>query len=115
MRDYCDDIKDIPSHLCGECFRDNSLCLYCAGRVEEYKQKPFFIWDNLPEGCRFSGWIFLKREDVKQKIRKKKEKILSLRVKLKDSEGMKAKRILREIEKYEKEVKAYKEYGSDCW
>lgn len=115
MKDYFENINEIPKRLCGTCFSNSNLCLFCQNKIEEYKNNPYYIWDKLPENCKFSGWVFLKREEIKQKIRRKKEKILSLRIKLKDSDGFKEKRILKDIEKYQKEVDAYKAFGSEMW
>lgn len=115
MKDYCEEINNIPKRLCGNCFQNISLCLFCENKIEEYKKNPFCIWNDLPEECKFKGWIFLKREEVKQKIRRKKEKILSLNIKLEASDGIKRKRILKDIEKYQKEIDFYRKYGSDNW
>lgn len=115
MKDYCENVNEIPKHLCGSCFGKISLCLFCQNKIEEYKKNPFYIWDKLPDECNFKGWIFIKQEEIKQKIRRKKEKILSLKVKLEGSDGIKRKRILKDLEKYQKEIDAYKQYGSENW
>ena len=115
MKNYFEDIKNIPKHLCGNCYRGTKLCLFCADKLEEYEKNPFCLWEKLPEDCRFRGWVFYKQEEVKQKIRRKKEKILSLKVKLEGSDGIKRKRILKDIEKYQKEIDIYKQYGSENW
>ena len=115
MKDYLDNINELPKRLCANCFDGANLCLFCEGKYVEYKKTPHYIWDSLPENCKFNGWIFLKREEVKQKIRRKKEKILSLNLKLDDVDGIKRKRILKEIEKYKKEIDEYRQYGSENW
>ncbi|MBR1754511.1 hypothetical protein IJ732_06705 [bacterium] len=115
MKDYCDDIKEIPTHLCGKCYRGKNICFLCEDKIREYLENPFYIWDELPVDCNFSGWIFLLREKIKQKIRRKKEKILSLRLKLLCAEGMKQKRLQKEIEKYQREIDFYNPQGAQKW
>lgn len=109
------EINDVPKNLYGTCFRENNLCLICQGKTDEYRKNPVSVWDKIPEECKLSGWIFLQQEEVKQKIRRKKEKILSLRTKLDGTDGIKRKRILKDIEKYQKEVNVYKDFGSEMW
>jgi hypothetical protein len=115
MKETITDINIFPKNLFGKCFKNHKLCLICQNKVEEYLVEPVNLWDTLPNECQMAGWFFLEREKIKQKIRKKKEKVLSLQIKLNNSSGIKAKRILKDIEKYKKEINTYKEQGSDSW
>ena len=51
----------------------NELCEYCGVCSKIYSSNPLV---DVPEGCCYSGEIFLKREEIKQKVRKFKEEII---------------------------------------
>ena len=69
--------------------RPGRLCLHCgrcmpivdgenfnSGEIEpDAIRGPVSVWDEYPEECGFSGWLFQEREKQKHKIRKIKEQI----------------------------------------
>jgi len=115
MKNFDIDFREIPKRLYGKCYKDSNLCLICKEKFEQYKKNPFGLWDILPQNCKLEGWFFIKREIIKQKIRKKKEKILSLETKLQNSEGIKQKRIEKEITRHKKEIEIYSDFDSVKW
>lgn len=88
------------------------LCKNCGKCLRHF---PESCWDELPPGCGFEGWAFQKREEIKQKVRKQKEELLSLELLLKDSDEKQSKIILGYIEEIEKNIKIYTKYGSKNW
>lgn len=66
--------KELPKRLCLHCNK-------CGGNL------PDNAFSDLPEGCGYSGWIFLKKEEHKQKVRKLDEEIVLLNVKIKNSKS----------------------------
>lgn len=95
---------------------DDNLC----GRYETRKilcdHFPSTPWAIVPPGCGFEGWLFMKREETKQKIRKVKEELIELqllkRKKLSDE-------MLAKIEAVEKKmynsIELHKKHGSEFW
>ena len=70
----------------------------------------------MPPGCGFEGWLFLKREDVKQRIRKLKENQLYFRLKLQhasDSEQINA--LKDAIKSIDDIVMQYEVFGASDW
>lgn len=115
MKEDLINFEEIPQRLCNNCFKNSKLCLICQKNHEEYKKNLFSIWEELPENCNFSGYVFLKREYVKHIVRLKKEKILSLNEKIRNTDGIKQKRISKDIEKAQKYINNYEKYGSKNW
>ena len=96
--------------------REDNLC----GRYEERKTLckhfPASPWAIVPPGCGFEGWLFLKREEIKQKIRKVKEELIELELlkkKIKDEATLEKIRTVEE--KMHKSIDMYKKYGSEDW
>lgn len=72
--------------------RPQRLCLHCGRCMpiidgENLKSKhitpdairgPLSVWDEYPEECGFSGWLFYEREKQKHLVRKVKEEILAI-------------------------------------
>lgn len=88
------------------------LCTKCGGCELGH---PVSVWDKMPSGCGFSGWIFQEREKIKQKIRKKKEKIIELKSITYFSTPKDIQLNEEEIERLESEIKLYSKYGSQDW
>lgn len=107
MKDFEDELKNIPEELCIKCGK----C--CKG--EQNKKFPDSLWKNLPEGCGYEGWIFKKKEEIKQYVRKQKESLLDCEVALKTASAEEKKLINNEIEKIEKTIDKYLQYGSRDW
>ena len=83
-----------------------TLCIHC----------PSSGWGVVPPGCGFEGWLFLKREEDKQKVRKAKEEYIELQLlKRKTSDE----KILNKINSVEKKIQhtieIFKQYGSQDW
>ena len=76
---------------------------------------PLSIWDKMPEGCGFEGWLFQKKEEIKQKIRKQKELLLSLEVMVKTVTPEQAEKLSESIKKIKKTIESYAKYGSENW
>lgn len=99
MKDFKEEIQEFI-RLCNNCDR-------CKG------EKPKTPWDKMPEGCGFEGWLFLKREEIKQQIRKQKEELLILEINLKNEPN--SQEIKNRIENIKKEIKKYENKGSWDW
>ncbi len=95
---------------------DNNLCTRYQDRYTLCRHFPASPWAIVPPGCGYEGWLFTKREDIKQKIRKVKEELLELQL-LKSK--TKSADILIKISAVEKKmlhsIELYKKYGSENW
>ena len=95
---------------------DDNMCSIYEERPTLCRHCPCSPWAIVPPGCGFEAWLFLKREEDKQKVRKAKEDYLELQLlktKTKDPEN------LRKIESVENKIKhtieIFKKYGSENW
>ena len=93
-------LKSKPERLCRHCGK-------CNGKF------PSSPWDKLPEGCGYEGWAFKVREEIKQKVRRQKEALISLEISLKNEPF--DKKIKEDIEKIKKNIEIYAKYGSSDW
>lgn len=95
---------------------DNNLCSRYETRKTLCKHCPSSPWAITPPGCGYEGWLFLKREEIKHKIRKSKEELLELQV-LKNK--VTNEETLKKIEAVEKKIvtniEAYRNRGSENW
>jgi Fe-S-cluster containining protein len=96
----------LPNNLCSIYEERPKVCVYC----------PSSAWVVTPPGCGFEHWLFLKREEYMQKVRKAKEELLDLKVmrnKTKDEN------ILKKIESVQKKIEhtidMFADYGSQYW
>ncbi len=95
---------------------DDNLCTRYNDRLTLCKHFPASPWAIVPPGCGYEGWLFLKREEAKQKIRKVKEDLLEL-------ELLKSKNnppdVMLKIEAVEKKmlhsIEIYKKHGAENW
>lgn len=99
MEDFFDEFKNKPHRFCNNC-KKVANC------------QPESFWDVMPEGCFLQGWLFQKRETLKQQVRKLKELLLDLEVNHNNPEP---KDIEEKIKKIKIKIKEYKKYGSDDW
>ena len=101
---YCKYLQD--DNKCG-CYEDRkTLC----------KHFPSSPWAIVPPGCGFSGWLFLKREQDKERVRKAKEELLDLQVlrtKVVNKETLEKLTLVEK--KLHKTIELYKKYGSQDW
>jgi len=93
-------------NLCSKYLDRPTLCIHF----------PSTPWAIVPPGCGFEGWLFWKREEIKQNIRREKEELIELQL-LKNK--TKDEKILQKIElvmqKIERNIKMYDKYGSNDW
>ena len=75
-----------------EIVRPQSLCLHCGRCMPiidgenlstdsidpDAIRGPLSVWDEFPEECGFSGWLFWEREKQKNLVRQLKEEIIAL-------------------------------------
>lgn len=95
---------------------DNNMCSIYEERPTLCIHCPSSGWVVVPPGCGFEAWLFLQREEDKQKVRRAKEEYLELQLlkrKTKDAA------ILEKITSVEKKIQhtidIFKAYGSDNW
>ncbi len=85
------------------------LCLNC-GKCSD--NKPFSAFSDIPDGCGYEGFLFLKREEHKQKVRKLHEEIILLNVKIENSKSnTKKKKFIHAKEKVLKQLEDLKKFG----
>ena len=91
--------NELPKRLCLHCEK-------CGGNLPET------TFSDIPEGCGFEGYIFLKQEEHKQKVRKLKEDLVYLDVKILNAKGN-AKKIKYQKgkEKVLAQLKELEQYG----
>lgn len=95
-----------PDNLCGRYLERKTLC----------KHFPATPWAIVPPGCGFEGWLFWKREEIKQNVRKEKEELLELKLlkkRTKDEETLKKIELVEQ--KLQRNIDMYKKYGSEEW
>lgn len=91
--------KEMPKRLCFHCGK-------CGGKLPEN------AFSDLPENCGYEGWIFLKKEEHKQKIRKLNEEIILLNVKIENAKSnTKKKKFLHAKNKLLEKIDELKNYG----
>lgn len=85
------------------------LCFGCEKCNEEFPNNAF---DPIPEGCGLYGWMFLKQEEHKQKVRKIDEDIVLYNVKIRNAKSnTKRKKFEHELSKKYKELEFLKQFG----
>lgn len=76
---------------------------------------PLSVWDEFPEECGFSGWLFYEREKQKHLIRKIKEELHSLSFLPSDSLVAKNKTAKQRICELENIIRPWKKHGAQNW
>lgn len=109
-----EDAKKMTFYKCKHLLADN-LCGIYKNRKDLCDVFPSTPWAVVPPGCGFEGWLFEKREEIKQKIRKQKEVLLSLEILLQTANPELTVKINDSIEKIKNEIKSYAKYGSSDW
>jgi len=95
---------------------DNNLCGIYQNRKRLCDRFPSSPWAVTPPGCGFEGWLFMKREERKQKVRKLKESLLDFDLMLKHGQPPeKAEKINEAIRKTNDIIDFYAKYGSADW
>lgn len=95
---------------------DDNLCTKYEDRLLLCKHFPSSPWAIVPPGCGYEGWLFMKREEIKQKVRKIKEELIELNLlKSKSTSPDTLLKIAAVENKMHKIIEMYKKHGSDCW
>lgn len=96
--------------------QDNNLCGIYGHRPELCSRAPSTAWAVFPPGCGFQGWLFQKREEIKQKIRKQKEYLVSFETELKTVQDPEIiSKLENSIEKIKETIEYFAKYGSKDW
>lgn len=91
--------KNLPKRLCLNCGK-------CAGVL------PTSTFSDIPEGCGYSGYMFLKKEEHKQKVRKIDEEFILLKIKILNAKGeAKRKKYQKALEKVQEKLKELEQFG----
>ena len=93
--------KELPEELCLKCGKCNGILP--NGGVAK-----------IPDNCGYEGWLFLKREEYKQKIRRLDENVILLNIKIKNAKSnTKKKKFEHALRKIQEQLENYKqEYGN---
>lgn len=95
---------------------DDNLCTRYLERKTLCDHFPSSPWAIVPPGCGFEGWLFMKREEKKQQIRKIKEELLELQLlKTKTTNPETLAKIEAVENKMHKSIELYKKHGSEFW
>ena len=81
---------------------NNNKCSIYEERPKLCIYSPASAWTIVPPGCGFEPWLFLKREETMQKVRKAKEELLELKIMRRNTTDEK---ILQKIESVEKKIR----------
>lgn len=96
--------------------QDNNLCGIYENRPELCSRAPSTAWAVFPLGCGFEGWLFQKREEIKQKIRKQKEYLISFETELKTAQNPEIiQKLTDSIAKIKETIARLDKYGSKDW
>ena len=96
--------------------QENNLCSIYEERPVLCRHCPSTPWSIVPPGCGFEGWLFLQRENAKQKVRKAKEDLLELQLlKQKKTDDDFLKKVAAVEHKIQNTIELYKKYGSYDW
>ena len=99
------------------------ICKYLNGNLCSNKNKPEICikypsspFANLPENCIQCGNVFIESEKIKQRVRKLKEEILDYNILIdKISNKFERNGLIKIIQKHQKFIDKYSEYGSHDW
>ncbi len=107
--------NNITFYKCKYLFDDNTCSRY-EDRLLLCKHFPASPWAIVPPGCGYEGWLFLKREEEKQRIRKVKEELLELQLlKNKTTSTEMLLKIAAVEAKMHVTIDMYRKHGSDNW
>lgn len=95
---------------------DDNTCSIYEERPTLCRHCPSTPWAIVPPGCGFEAWLFLRREEDKQKVRKAKEDYLELQLlKTKTTSTENLKKIASVEHKIQHTIDIYRKYGSENW
>ena len=112
-----------------EIIRPQRLCLHCgrcmpiidgdnlnSNHIEpDAVRGPVSVWDEYPEECGFSGWLFIEREKQKHLIRQLKEEITALSSLDNDAIVGKNKTAKERIDELKAQIEPWRKHGADNW
>ncbi len=102
-------------YTCKYLGKDNK-CTNYEERPALCRRFPATPWAITPPDCGFEGWLFWKREEIKEKIRHEKEELLELKLlKTRNVNQQIMERIQVVENKIHKNIDLYKKYGSEFW
>ena len=109
------DIDKLTFYHCRYLQPDN-LCAIYEERKDLCKHFPSSPWAIVPPKCGFEGWLFTKREEVKQKVRKEKEELVELELlRNRTTDSASLGKIELVIQKINRNIDMYAKYGSKDW
>lgn len=101
---------------CCKYLQDDNKCSNYEKRPALCVHFPSTPWAIVPPGCGFEGWLFWKREEDKERVRRSKEELLELKLlKTKTLNPETFKKIEAVEAKIQKTIDLYKKYGSENW
>jgi len=96
--------------------QDNNLCGNYLNRPTLCKHFPSTPWAIVPPECGFEGWLFWRREEIKQHVRKQKEELIELNLlKQKNKNTATLEKIKLVEQKLQRNIDMFKKYGSENW
>lgn len=109
-------IEDETTFYCCKYLQDDNLCSNYENRPVLCRHCPSSPWSIVPPGCGFEGWLFWKREEEKEKIRRAKEELLELKLLKKRKNSPETLQKIEAVEqKILRNIDMYKKYGSENW
>ena len=107
--------QDLTFYKC-RYIMDNNLCSIYEERPALCIHCPSSGWVVTPPGCGYESWLFMKREEDMQRVRRAKEELLDLKVMKKKTQD---EELIRKIESVEKKIcktiEMYSRHGSAHW
>lgn len=112
-----------------EIIRPQSLCLHCGRCMPiidgqnlnsdnidvNAVRGPISVWDEYPEECGFTGWLFWEREKQKHLVRQIKEEIIALSSLSEDTIVGKDLTAKTKIEQLRSQIEPWMKHGADNW
>lgn len=108
-----------PTRLCNHC----GMCMPIL-EVKHLKDEwfsphairgPVGIWDDYPENCGYSGWIFWEREKQKHLVRKVKEELYALSFFSDEMLVAKDETAKQKRERLAKQISHWDKHGGQNW
>jgi Fe-S-cluster containining protein len=111
-----DNIHKVSTFYYCKYLQDDNKCSNYENRPALCRHCPSTPWDIVPPECGFEGWLFMKREEDKQKIRKAKEELIELKLLRKRTTNEETlKKIALVEQKIYRNIELFKKYGSENW